>query len=191
MGLPTPTPFAPSKRRIAASFFFHSLFSQRGSHQGCKFSSLSGTHFQASIPFTRCGKPVWGLTERGRRAGELLGVPIRVASLFSPTHAALPAQDASLPDGRGFFAGQEEPSSGGDSPLRRERPASCALVLPTSIPGLVSCAPCFPATVLLYLGRISFTPDLHLGRLWFVCFLFSLNKSQSLSWLLLGGFAFL
>lgn len=40
----------------------------------------------------------------------------------------------------------------------------------------VSCALRFPATVLLYLGRISFTPDLHLGRLWFACLLFSLEQ---------------
>ena len=40
----------------------------------------------------------------------------------------------------------------------------------------VSCALRFPATVLLYLGRISFTPDRHLGRLWFACVLFSLEQ---------------
>ena len=71
-GLPTLTPFA-SEWRIAVSLHSSSVFSER-KPSGVQVQQFIGdSFFQASI--TRCGKPLWGLTERGRGAGELPGSP--------------------------------------------------------------------------------------------------------------------
>lgn len=178
-GLPTPTPFA-SKRRIAASLLSFSVFSERKPSGVHVQQFIGDSSFQGSIPFTRCGKPVWGLTERGRRAGQLW-VPLTQSRCPSFSHslrrpppsgrqpprmgvASLLAKENPLPVGTLLFAEKDRLPVPWCYPLSpsQGRPVSCALR--------------FPATVLLYLGRISFTPDRHLGRLWFACLLFSLEQ---------------